>query len=57
LNIRCKLEGGEEKEVYYSDNYLSIAPNESTILNISGVINSNLISFEGWNVDKTTIQL
>ena len=55
LNIRCKLEGVDEKNIYYSDNYFTIAPNESIELNITGAIESNTLSFEGWNLDKTTI--
>jgi beta-mannosidase len=55
LNIRCKLEGVDEKNIYYSDNYFTIAPNESIELNITGAIDSNTLSFEGWNLDKTTI--
>ena len=57
LKIRCKLANVEEKDIYYSDNYLSLAPGESTTFEITGNIDSNILELEGWNVKKSIIQL
>jgi hypothetical protein len=55
LQLRRKSSGERVLPVYYSDNYVSLVPNESRTISIEAALNAfngedELVVLDGWNV-------